>query len=113
MFHTGQKVVCIDDQFCEEVHKLYTSLPKKDTTYVIRGINDGQSVNALVMDYRCVQEPAVYLIGLFNPCNSKGLEFGFSSNRFRSLEELKDKTRQSQEKEDLAIDRLIANLYCQ
>lgn len=99
MFNIGQKVVCVDDVFLDEVKKTYMSLPVKDKVYVVRGIVDGQSVNCLVLDYRCSPEPTVYLIGLNNPTNSKGIEHGFSCNRFRSLDELKNKNTETKETE--------------
>jgi hypothetical protein len=43
MFKTGQKVVCIDDEFAPWVYDLYRSLPKKDHTYTVRAISVGRS----------------------------------------------------------------------
>ena len=43
MFHTGQKVVCINDQFEPWVYDLYLSLPKKDSTYTVRAMSAGRS----------------------------------------------------------------------
>jgi hypothetical protein len=43
MFKTGQKVVCIDDEFAPWVYDLYRALPKKDHTYTVRSISVGRS----------------------------------------------------------------------
>jgi len=43
MFKTGQKVVCIDDEFAPWVYDLYRALPKKDHTYTVRAISVGRS----------------------------------------------------------------------
>jgi hypothetical protein len=43
MFKTGQKVVCIDDEFAPWVYDLYRALPKKDLTYTVRSISVGRS----------------------------------------------------------------------
>ncbi|MBK8090444.1 MAG: hypothetical protein IPK32_00190 [Verrucomicrobiaceae bacterium] len=43
MFQTGQKIVCIDDEFAPWVYDLYRMLPKKDTTYTVRAVGVGRS----------------------------------------------------------------------
>ena len=84
MFLTGQKVVCVDDVFHPEIAKFYTSLPVKDTVYVVRGTTVGISPRLEE------GEICVYLVGLQNPCSSKPpyRERGFKAERFRPLEEL-------------------------
>ena len=37
----GDKVVCVDDKFPPDISKLYTALPVKDVTYVVRDIRLG------------------------------------------------------------------------
>ena len=81
-YGVGDKVVCVDDKFPPDISKLYTALPVKDTTYVVRDIRLG--IN-LTME----GDVSVLLIGLVNPkADSKaGLERGFRADRFRPLEE--------------------------
>jgi len=82
----GDKVVCVDDKFPPDIGKLYDALPVKDTTYVVRDIRMG--IN-LTME----GDVSVLLIGLVNPkADSKaGLERGFRADRFRPLQELREK----------------------
>jgi len=86
----GDKVVCVDDKFPPDISKLYTALPVKDSTYVVRDIN-------LTLE----GDVSVLLIGLVNPnADSKSaLERGFRADRFRPLEELRHEaaTKQSEE----------------
>lgn len=83
MFLTGQKVVCVDDQFDPAVRKFYTALPVRDSVYVVRGLAPGITVKR-------EDEIAVYLIGLTNPCSEKPphRERGFKPERFVPLQEL-------------------------
>jgi hypothetical protein len=83
-YGVGDKVVCVDDKFPPDISKLYTALPVKDTTYVVRDIRLG--IN-LTME----GDVSVLLVGLVNPkADSKaGLERGFRADRFRPLDELR------------------------
>jgi hypothetical protein len=83
----GDKVVCVDDKFPPDIGKLYDALPVKDSTYVVRDIRLG--IN-LTME----GDVSVLLIGLVNPkADSKaGLERGFRADRFRPLQELREKS---------------------
>ena len=95
----GDKVVCVDDKFPPDISKLYTALPVKDTTYVVRDIRLG--IN-LTME----GDVSVLLIGLVNPkADSKAnLERGFRADRFRPLEELRNEKKKSttvEEKKEL------------
>ncbi len=92
MFTTGQKVVCIDDKFPLDILQYYVALPKEGVVYVVRGTTVGISPDGQE------GEIAVYLIGLNNPKSSKPpfRERGFKAERFRPLDELKDKTHQDQ-----------------
>ena len=98
-FSIGDKVVCVDDKFPPDISKLYTALPVKDATYVVRDIRLG--IN-LTME----GDVSVLLIGLLNPkADSKAnLERGFRADRFRPLEELRSEKKEStsvEEKKEL------------
>jgi hypothetical protein len=88
--HVGQKVVCINDEFPEAIRQFYTALPVKDVTYVVRqvcvGINPRGEAG----------EVCLYLVGLHNPRSETPPfpERGFSSERFRPLEEIQNENRQ-------------------
>lgn len=95
----GDKVVCVDDKFPPDIGKLYNALPVKDSTYVVRDIRIG--IN-LTME----GDISVLLIGLVNPkADSKaGLERGFRADRFKPLQELREKqsaTNAAEEKKEL------------
>jgi len=96
--------VCVDDRFDPEIAKFYTSLPKKDVVYVIREVKLG------VSPQNTPGEVCLYLIGLVNPRSSTPPfpERGFNSERFRPLEEVQEKARQSQgqgnQKEIVTLD---------
>jgi len=91
----GDKVVCVDDKFPPDISKLYTALPVKDATYVVRDIRLG--IN-LTME----GDVSVLLIGLVNPkADSKAnLERGFRADRFRPLEELRSEKKASKPEEE-------------
>ena len=91
----GDKVVCVDDKFPPDISKLYTALPVKDVTYVVRDIRLG--IN-LTME----GDVSVLLIGLVNPkADSKAnLERGFRADRFRPLDKLRDQKKASNVKEE-------------
>jgi hypothetical protein len=88
----GQKVVCVDDKFPPEVAQFYQSLPKKDQIYVIREVKIGVNWKAEA------GEVCLYLIGLVNPRSDKPPfpERGFNAERFRPLEEMRARARQSE-----------------
>jgi len=94
-FGVGDKVVCVDDKFPPDISKLYTALPVKDVTYVVRDIRLG--IN-LTME----GDVSVLLIGLVNPKADSvaNLERGFRADRFRPLEELQNEKRASQTDEE-------------
>jgi len=89
MFEIGQKVVCVDGKFPDSVLQIYLQLPIEDKVYVGRDVRPGVNEDVLLMDMHVKHEPSLLLIGLYNPCNNRGIEAGFSATRFRSLEELK------------------------
>ena len=97
MFQTGQKVVCINDQFEPWVYDLYQSLPKKGRTYTVRALSVGRSnpkfkVNEeaeikltdaefdILLLLKELQNPD-------DPHSSLKQELGFRSERFAPLEE--------------------------
>jgi hypothetical protein len=97
MFTTGQKVVCINDQFEPWVYDLYRALPKKGRTYTIRAMSVGRSnpkfsVNddAELKLTDAEFDILVLLKELQNPedpHSSVKQELGFRSERFAPLEE--------------------------
>ena len=89
-YGVGDKVVCVDDQFPPDISKLYTALPVKDVTYVVRDIRLG-------INLTLEGDVSVLLIGLVNPkADSKSaLERGFRADRFRPLEELRSMKKES------------------
>lgn len=81
MYSIGQKVVCIDDQFCDSAKKLYTALPVKNVTYTVRDVLPG-----IALDNK-THEVAVRLEELTNPLNSAPIpqERSFNIERFAPL----------------------------
>ena len=94
-FGVGDKVVCVDDKFPPDISELYTALPVKDVTYVVRDIRLG-------INLTLEGDVSVLLIGLVNPkADSKAnLERGFRADRFRPLEELQNEKRARQTDEE-------------
>ncbi len=94
-YSVGDKVVCVDDKFPADISKLYTALPVKDSTYVVRDIRLG--IN-LTME----GDVSVLLIGLINPKADSvaGLERGFRADRFVPLDELRNEQKISQSEEE-------------
>jgi hypothetical protein len=101
MFSVGQKVVLVDDQWPDTVKQIYLSLPVKDSIYVVRATRVGVRVDELCMDMRRVLEQSLLLVGIVNPANNLGVEYGFAASRFRSLTELQDEV--TEEKEDVVL----------
>jgi hypothetical protein len=95
MFQTGQKVVCINDEFEPWVYDLYRSLPKKDHAYTIRSVAIGRSnpkfeVNddAEIQMTDANYDVLVLLEELINPedpHSSVRQELGFRGERFAPL----------------------------
>jgi hypothetical protein len=97
MFSTGQKVVCINDQFEPWVYDLYTALPKKGRTYTVRAVAPGRSQPKFTVN----EDAEIKLTGaefdilillkeLLNsedPHSSIKQELGFRAERFAPLEE--------------------------
>ena len=50
MFQTGQRVVCINDDFEPWVFDLFKSLPKRDQIYTVRAIRPGRSNPSFTVD---------------------------------------------------------------
>jgi hypothetical protein len=97
MFQTGQKVVCINDEFEPWVYDLYRSLPKKDKIYTVRAVGVGRSNPKFIVneDAEIKLKAAeidllILLKELINPDDphsSVKQELGFRSERFAPLEE--------------------------
>jgi hypothetical protein len=97
MFTTGQKVVCINDDFEPWVYDLYRALPKKDKVYTVRSVGVGRSNPTFAVD----DDAEIKLTGaefdllillkeLTNPDDphsSMKQELGFRSERFAPLQE--------------------------
>ena len=79
----NQKVVCINDEFTKEIKAMYTALPKKGVTYVIRSVELGANTKAEG------GEVCIRLVGLHNPKGSVAPypERGFNAERFQPLED--------------------------
>jgi len=96
MFTTGQKVVCINDQFEPWVYDLYRALPKKGRTYTVRAIGSGRSNPKFSVneDAEITLTDAEFDILLLlkelqnpeDPHSSIKQELGFRSERFAPLE---------------------------
>ena len=97
---TGQKVVCVHDYFPGPVRKLYTALPVKGQIYVIRGVYSARGIAFPSQPGAADGEIGLLLVGLINPPDPKnkyGQELGFKADRFRPLEEIKDKVAKHDE----------------
>lgn len=97
MFSTGQKVVCINDQFEPWVYDLYRALPRKGRTYTVRAISPGRSQPRFTVndDAEIQLTGAEFDILLLlkelqnpdDPHSSIKQELGFRAERFAPLEE--------------------------
>lgn len=82
MFNVSDKVICIDDRFDSKIINYCSGLPKMGLTYVVRGINIyNNKINVLLCGITC------------SPIENSGIEAGFKEERFRKLDELKNKTK--------------------
>jgi hypothetical protein len=83
MYSIGQKVVCIDAEFCANAKALYTDLPVQDATYTVRDVRPGISL----ADGK-TNEIAVLLEELSNPLNTAKVpqERAFNIERFAPLD---------------------------
>jgi hypothetical protein len=95
MFSTGQRVVCINDDFPDLIRQIYRQLPVKDKVYTIRAVGVGRGQLAPKSAGGSDGEIIVYLKELHNPdpearFSKGGLEMGFNSERFAPLETLPD-----------------------
>lgn len=97
MFKTGQRVVCVNDDFEPWVYDLYRSLPKKDKVYTVRSVGVGRSnptfaVNddAEIKLTGAEFDMMILLKELLNPDDphsSVKQELGFRAERFAPLQE--------------------------
>ena len=110
MFQTGQKVVCINDQFEPWVYDLYTALPKKDRIYTVRSIAAGRSNPKFSVndDAEIQLTDAEFDILLLlkelqnpdDPHSSLKQELGFRSERFAPLQ---TDSEEAEEKELIGV----------
>lgn len=97
MFQTGQRVVCINDDFEPWVYDLYRSLPKKNKIYTVRSIGVGRSNPTFGLtedaDLQIQSAEIDFLILLKelnnpeDPHSSVKQELGFRAERFAPLQE--------------------------
>lgn len=97
MFQTGQRVVCINDDFEPWVFDLYRSLPKKDQIYTIRSMGIGRANPKFEVDAdanltisKADVDFIVLLKELVNPDDPHSTikqELGFRAERFAPLQE--------------------------
>lgn len=89
VFEIGQKVVCVDDKFEGWLRKLYDQLPVAAKTYVVRDVRIGVAYS----EGKRTGAISILVVGLVNPkADSRaGIERGFNSDRFRSLEEMRSR----------------------
>lgn len=80
----GTKVVCINDDFPQNIHKFYDNLPKKGHVYTIRDMEVG------IDWFGNAGEIAVTLVELVNPVSETWphRERAFNSQRFVDVEPL-------------------------
>jgi hypothetical protein len=110
MFQTGQKVVCINDQFEPWVYDLYTALPKKDRIYTVRSMAAGRSNPKFSVndDAEIQLTDAEFDILLLlkelqnpdDPHSSLKQELGFRSERFAPLQ---TDSEEAEEKELIGV----------
>lgn len=106
MFQTGQKVVCINDQFEPWVYDLYTALPKKDRIYTVRSMAAGRSNPKFSVndDAEIQLTDAEFDILLLlkelqnpdDPHSSLKQELGFRSERFAPLQTDSEETEEKE-----------------
>lgn len=97
MFKTGQRVVCINDDFEPWVYDLYRALPKKDKIYTVRAIGMGRSnpqfainddvqikLTGAEFDFLILLQE---LLNPDDPHSSAKQELGFRAERFAPLQE--------------------------
>lgn len=101
----GQKVVCVNDEFTPLVRKLFKELPEKGKVYVVRSVFLGRSKPLNVTPGDTDGEVGLLLVGVNNPPDPVHLyhqELGFSSERFRPLEEVQAKAQEGMEVSNVA-----------
>ena len=104
MFQTGQKVVCINDDFEPWVYDLYRALPKKGRIYTVRAVGVGRSNPKFTVDddAKIQMKEAEFdilillqeLLNPDDPHSSVKQELGFRSERFAPLQEDTEEARE-------------------
>ena len=89
MFDIEQKVICVDDKFERDCLPNISAFPVKGRVYTVRDL-------VPAFDYDMKETCAILLDELINPPNPKGVENGFSPDRFRTLEDIKEAKQQTE-----------------
>ena len=97
MYQTGQRIVCINDDFEPWVYDLYRSLPKRNQLYTVRSIGMGRSNPKFEVDaganlqIKSAEVDFIVLLKELNnpddPHSSLKQELGFRAERFAPLKE--------------------------
>jgi hypothetical protein len=93
MFHVGQKVVCVDDEFGFADRLSLRELPVKGNVYIIRDMPLGMAIDGS-------RRIGLLLQGIKNNEGPRGIEHCFNPMRFRPIVERKT---------DISIFRLLLN----
>ncbi|NDG27456.1 MAG: hypothetical protein EB120_09815 [Proteobacteria bacterium] len=99
MYVTGQKVVCINDDFPPQCKRDYWELPKKNSIYTIRSVEVG-------INYQLEEgQIAVTLKELRNPSSSTPphRERGFLAERFAPLQGMEDEAENINTREEVLV----------
>lgn len=78
---TGQKVVCVNDQFDFTLLPFYDMLPVKGNVYTVRDVMLGIDMHGEE------GQIAITLVGLVNPRNAHGRENAFRAERFAPVDD--------------------------
>lgn len=92
----GQKVVCINDAFNAHIRAVYKALPVQGQVYVVRQVYLGRSKLKPKVRGESDGEVGLLLVGVENPpdpWHADACELGFSSERFRPLEEARNTSK--------------------
>ena len=101
MFSIGQKVVCVDDDFPDEVWNCANTIPQRGRIYTIRSRRLSRSAH--IPERRGW---ACMLCEIVNPILPSGIEVAFMEWRFRPLRP--DELTTEETEEEMAEDLLVA-----
>lgn len=89
MFDIGQKIICVNDKFEKDCLPNIHAFPINGRVYTVRDL-------VPAIDYDMKSTCAILLEELINPPNPMGVENGFDSSRFRTLEDIKEVRKESE-----------------